>query len=375
MTHSRVSVTAQEQCRRMEGGCPPLLSVLVLNWNGERFLRPCFNSLLLESSPEVELILVDNGSTDQSVERVRKEFPQVRVIEHGQNLGFSRGYNKAVPQARGGILAFLNNDTTVEPGWWKPLVQMLSRRSEIGVLTCKLLLRNTETLNNAGGYFKLWTGGGELGYGREVDHFPSSKVIEPFFASGAAMAIRKETFEKLGGFDETLFAYGEDLDLSWRARLMGLKVRYVPESAVHHHHSGTWGVFNPQKVRLVTRHHLRAVLKCLSWPHLLHSVPAYVLFAIAKGLALSVIQRTPAYVTNVLLALWDLAAGCPEIWRSRRRVQAFRTISDRDALRSENFGLLDPPWEFLRILRVARQLNSRLRSALVENSAQEANDE
>lgn len=337
----------------------PTVSVLVLNWNGERFLRACLGSLVQDACPHVEIVLVDNGSNDGSLALVRKEFPQVRIIANGSNLGFSRGYNAAVPQARGRFLVFLNNDTVVEPGWLIPLIDRLLEDSSIGITTCKLLFLGTRILNNAGGYLKLWTGCGELGYGRDGDYLPKNKVVEPFYGAGAAMAIRRELFERLGGFDDAIFAYGEDLDLSWRVRLAGYKVRYVPESVVHHHFSGTWGVFNPRKVRMVTRHHIRAMVKSLSWANLLHALPAYVLFALAKGTALSVVKKSPSYLVSVVLALGDLVRNWGELWQQRRATQKLRVVPDRKVLKSEGFGLLDTPWEFWRVLRVAQKVRGK----------------
>lgn len=338
----------------------PLVSVLVLNWNGKRFLRPCLRSLLGNTCPHVELILVDNGSTDESVSLVRSEFPEVRIVGHNDNLGFSQGYNVAVSHAKGRFLIFLNNDTVVKRGWLVPLIQHLIDNRDVGITTSKILFQGTQVVNTAGGYLKLWTGVGELGYGQPEEALPAGRLIEPFYASGAAMAIRRDLFEQLGRFDDRMFAYGEDLDLSWRARLAGYRIVHISESIVYHHLSGTWGGLNPRKVRMVTSHYIRAMLKCLSVMNLLHSLPAHVAFAVVKGLALSMIKTTPAYLVSVVAAFGDVIRDRNEIRRGRRTTQRLRRNPDRVALSSENFGLLDSPWHFWRLLRLTQKIDRQV---------------
>lgn len=333
----------------------PLVSILVLNWNGKQYLRPCLESLRSDICSHVELVVVDNGSSDGSVLLVQEEFPEVKVVVHAGNLGFSRAYNGAVTHVGGSYLVFLNNDTEVERGWLEPLIDQLLERPEIGIVACKLLFFGTRILNGAGGYTKLWTGGGELGFGLDESAFPGNRVIEPFYASGAAMAIRRQLFEHLGGFDEAMFSYGEDSDLAWRARLSGYRVAYCPNSVVHHHFSATWKAFDPHKLRMTTRHRLRGMLKCLSVVNVVHSIPAYMSFALAKGTALSVIESKPSYLLSVLLAFGDIMRSSRDLWRQRSKTQALRVVPDRDVLNSENFGLLTTPWQLWRALGVAKR--------------------
>ncbi len=301
--------------------------------------------------------MVDNGSTDASLELARKEFPQVRIIPNGRNLGFSRGYNIAVPQAKGRLLVFLNNDTEVVSGWLSSLVETLLRRPEAGVVAAKILIHGTGMLNCAGGYLKLWTGCGEIGLGLDEHSALVDKVIEPFYASGAAMALTRELFEKLGGFDDEMFAYGEDLDLCWRARLMGYRIVYAPKSVVYHRFSGTAGILNPWKVGMVTRHQIRSNIRCLSLINLLHSVPAYMLFALAKGFSLSLVTRNPAFAVSVITAVVDSLRFLPVVWKSRQWVQRLRTAPDSKVLSSEDFGLLQSPWRLWQVMRIVQSIS------------------
>lgn len=345
-----------------------MVSILVLNWNGEHYLRQCLNGLVQDACQHIEIVLVDNGSNDRSVALTANVFPRVRIIANPTNLGFSGGYNAAAPHARGRVLVLLNNDILVREGWIDPLIEPLLNDPKVGITTSKVLFLGTRILNSAGGYLKLWTGGGELGFGRDEASLPVDRIIEPFYASGAAMAIRKEVFERLGGFDSAMFAYGEDLDLSWRARLAGYKIRYVPGSVVYHHFSGTLGGFSPQKVRMVTHHHLRAMGKCLSAFSLLHSLPAYIMFALSKGIALTVIKRDFAYLVSVVSAVGDAIRGVGELRKQRQATRMHKMLPDRMALRSEGFGLMTSPWEFWRVLRVAEEIAKHRAEAEVETT-------
>lgn len=335
----------------------PIASVLVLNWNGLRFLAPCLSSVLADACDHVEVVLIDNGSADGSVALVGAQFPNVKIIQHKTNLGFSVGYNVAVPRTRGQILVFLNNDTVVSKGWLDPLVEPLQKQSQVGLTTSKILFFGTNRINAAGGKLKLWTGANELGYGFDEALF-SEPGLEPFFALGAAMAIRRSLFRQLGGFDDGIFAYGEDVDLSWRARLLGYKVSYVPQSIVYHHHSGTLSVFNPSKVRMVTRGQLIAMIKSLSIFNLAHSLPAYAVFALLKGATLAVVRRDSRFVWSVVLGFVDIARAGRTIWQKRRSAQTTRHLPDATLLQSAGFGLVESPGEFWRILKVAREISA-----------------
>lgn len=337
----------------------PFVSVLVLNWNGQRYLRECFNSLRYNSCPHVEVVLIDNGSQDNSVDFTREEFPNVRIIRHGENLGFCQGYNLAVEAVQAAFLVFLNNDTVVEQGWLEPLIGCLHGESDVAIATSKILFLGSRTINMAGGILKLWTGPADLGYGQDESLLERLGAIEPFYGSGAAMAIRRDLFQLVGGFDRDYFAYGEDLDLSWRLRLIGYRVRLVRESVVHHHHSGTLGLFNPRKVRLVTRNHLSSLIKCLALHNALHAVPAYITFALLKGVALSFVRRDASFLFAILLSIKEVVVEFPALLRRRRETQLRRRVVDAKVLKSEQSGLITSPREWMRVLSVAR---SRARS-------------
>ena len=339
----------------------PLVSVTVLNWNGERLLRRCLESLSQDACPHVELVLIDNGSTDGSVPLVRHEFPDVSVIALPTNLGVAGGRNAAISHLRGTFVVFLDNDVVVDRGWLPPLIDLLSTHPQAGIATPKMILSELpDRLHGVGGYLKLWTGHRELGYGRPAGAYPPGRVVEPFFAFGAALATSKRLLEHLRGFDDEMFPTGvEDLDLAWRARLSGYKVFCVTDSVVYHHLSATRGVLTPESLSLQVQHLLYTMTKCLSWPNLVHTLPVYAAYAVTMSAALSLISGNPRFFGAVLRALRRFVASIPRAWRRRVVTQRLRAVPDPMALHSEGFGLLETPGELWRKLHVMMDISRR----------------
>lgn len=333
-------MTASElPCRHPDFGHSEFYaSVVVLAWNGREFLPECLNSVRADACRHVEIIVVDNGSTDGSAQFVRVSFPDAILIENGANLGFSKGCNIGAKRARGEALVFLNQDTRVEPGWLAHLVSPVLLDKGVGVSTGKLLLGDTARIDCTGGYLTLWTGPGSLHHGVPQDDVVKG-ILRPFFGCGAAMAVRRELFLSIGGFDEQIFAFGDDLDLSWRLRLLGFGVVYAPFATIHHAHSGSWGVLTPRKFRLVTENHIRVLLKCLSGPNLLHALLGYIAFATLKAMVLGFLYRDPTFVRHVGGALRSNMRKWRTLRRDRAAVQMHRKKSDRAILASDGFGL------------------------------------
>jgi GT2 family glycosyltransferase len=335
----------------------PTVSILILNWQGEQYLKLCLQSLLPDLCPHVEVLVVDNGSRNGSLNIVSKEYPWVRLVAHKTNLGFSRGYNAAVPYAKGHILVFLNNDVVCRRGWLDPLIEPLLKNEKIGITTCKVLLSGSPLLNCAGGYLKLWTGGGEIGFGYPEDLF--NEYSEPFYAPGVVMAIRRDLFEKIGGFDNDIFAYCEDLDLCWRARLRGYKILYVPKAVVYHSYSASWGTLSPRKFEMVTRHYIRVMIKCLSWSYLFHSLPAYILFSLTKAAILTILTRENRYFLKIFTAFREILCDFANLMAQRQATQRTRRLRDKELLKSAGFGYLESPRHYWNVYRLLRQRNKQ----------------
>jgi GT2 family glycosyltransferase len=199
----------------------PLLSIIIPHYNGAHHLTTCFNSLRAQTYPHLEIILADNGSTDESVALTQRDFPEVKILEFGRNLGLTGAINRGIEQTRGEIIVPLNNDTEVTSGWAQVLVDMLQAYPEAGIVACKMLLFNQrDTLHSAGDGF----GVDGIPINRGVwckDEGQFDRDVYIFGGCGGAVAYRREMLNDIGLFDEDLFMYLEDVDLNWRAQLAG----------------------------------------------------------------------------------------------------------------------------------------------------------
>ncbi|MCG2767418.1 MAG: glycosyltransferase family 2 protein [Anaerolineae bacterium] len=218
-----------------------MISVIIPNWNGTTLLPGCLDSLRTQTHPDYEVILVDNASTDDSVEMIRREYPEVRVLELARNLGLTGGVNAGIAIARGEIIALLNNDAEASPAWLTELEAALARHPEAGSVASKMLLYDhPKTINSAGDFYRTDGILGNRGVWQQDDgEFDQEDFV--FGGCGGAVAYRRTLLEQIGLFDEDLFMYCEDVDLSWRAQLAGWGCVYAPLAVVHHRLSATGG--------------------------------------------------------------------------------------------------------------------------------------
>ncbi|MCX7851955.1 MAG: glycosyltransferase, partial [Caldilineales bacterium] len=216
-------------------------SVIIANWNGARHLRVCLESLRRQTHPDFEVIVVDNGSTDDSVAMVQREYPEVRLLALPENCGFVVACNRGAALAQGEVLVMLNNDTEAEPGWLEALCRALEAHPEAGAAASKLLLFDRrDTLHSAGDILGPDFMPANRGVW-EVDRGQYDHDRWVFGACGGAAAYRRTVWEQLGGFDERLYMYLEDVDLAWRMQRAGWRTLFVPEARVYHHLSATGG--------------------------------------------------------------------------------------------------------------------------------------
>ena len=220
-----------------------LLSVVIVNWNSRDDLRACLLSLRGQTHRELEVVVVDNGSTDGSGEMVRREFAEFTLFCEGENLGFAEACNRGIDKSHGDWIALLNNDACAEPGWAEALVRAIeSAPPDCGMLQSLLLYQDRPTIINSTGIELTYSGGGrdrDGGKPRE-EAMPSRDL---FCATAGAAAYRRAMLDGIklptGYFDRNHFMYYEDLDLGWRARLAGWSARYVPDSVVFHRWHGS----------------------------------------------------------------------------------------------------------------------------------------
>ena len=246
------------------------LSVVILNWNGRRHLERYLPSVVAHTEGDAKVIVADNGSTDDSLQWLRLNYPEVGVIRLDRNYGFAGGYNRALKEIKSEYVLLLNSDVEVRAGWWQPLVEVLDTESDVAAVAPKLLADMERTkfeyAGAAGGFIDY------LGYpfcrGRilsyvEEDGGQYNDRRDIFWASGAALCCRREVFESLGGFDEDFFAHMEEIDLQWRMQLAGWRIVVEPKSVVYHLGGGTLPA-SSRKIFLNHRNNLAMLFKCAS---------------------------------------------------------------------------------------------------------------
>jgi GT2 family glycosyltransferase len=304
---------------------PRDVSVIVVNFNGQRWLEGCLTALHAQMTSEQELILVDNGSNDSSIDLARNRFPDVRVLALGQNLGFAGGNNAGARIAGGHYLAFLNNDTVPQRDWLSALRRPLDRDPSVGLTTSRIVyLHDPSVIDSAGdGYLRA---GGAYKRFHGQDFTLASDSGDVFGACGAACMVRRDLFVELGGFDEDFFMVYEDVDLSYRVRLRGHRCIYVADAIVHHAGGASLGRSSREAVFLGQRNLEWTYLKNTPLTLLIWSLPSHVLY---DGAAL-VFYGRKGFLSTYLKGKWAVLKGIPALLRKRSVVQNNRLTTTRN---------------------------------------------
>lgn len=246
----------------------PKVAIVILNWNGKHFLQQYLPSVLSTNYPAFTVYVADNGSTDDSVNFLKDQFQQVKIIAMKENSGFTGGYNESLKSVDEELIVLLNSDIEVDPNWIQPAVDLFMKDEKIAAVQPKILDYHArdqfEYAGAAGGWIDKY--GYPFSRGRifddiEKDHHQYDKVQQIFWASGAAMIIKKKLFFEVGGFDPFFFAHQEEIDLCWRLQLAGYKIMSCPNSVVYHVGGGTLKKENPQKTYLNFRNNLIMLFK------------------------------------------------------------------------------------------------------------------
>jgi len=335
----------------------PLVSVIVVNYNRAQLLRDCLASLLTQTYQPLEIIVVDNGSTDGSA-AVAEEFgcERVRLVRLQTNQGFGQANNIGIGEAKGAFLALLNNDAMAQPDWVERMMEvaLADGQERTGMWACKILLFNSRVIDKAG--HLIYPDGQNRGRGTgHLDQGQYQDVEDALFPDGCAALYRKEAVVEAGGFDPDFFAYADDADLGLRLQLLGWGCRYVPNAVVHHRHSATSGAYSERKIYLVERNRFWLALKSFPVSLLL----AGVFFTLNRwfwNLAAATLGRGPAgnftrelsswaLARVIVRAYWDGFLKMGPILARRKEVRAHRRLSDGDL------------WRLLRRFRIsAREL-------------------
>lgn len=251
----------------------PLCAVIILNWNGAKLLRRFLPSVVANTNANYgKVIVADNGSTDESLQVLSEEFPDVEVIKFVKNYGFAGGYNHAIKAVRSKYkyVVLLNSDVETPQGWLEPLVEFLESHPEVGAVQPKLLSYNQKDMfeyAGASGGFLDCNGypycRGRIFANCERDNGQYDNPISIFWATGAALTVRTELYLNVGGLDEDFFAHMEEIDLCWRILLTGEQIMVVPQSHVYHLGGGSLPASNPRKTYLNFRNNLLLLHKNL----------------------------------------------------------------------------------------------------------------
>lgn len=313
---------AQEPlCSGPEG--PREASVIIPTYNGLRYLGDCLRSVFHEVGSGDEVVVVDNASGDGSPDFVAGHYPDAILVRNAENRGFAAACNQGARLACGQILVFLNQDTRVEPGWLEALVRGLDEQTAVGLTTSRLLLMAHPNRIHLCGQDVHYTGlvfG--RGYGEPADTFDVDGDVNA--VSGASFAIGRQLWEALGGFDEALYMYYEETDLSWRAQLAGYRCRYVSASQAYHDYSPTQPSFS--RLFYSFRNRIIMLLKNWQWVTLLLLLPALCLAELIE-VSLAMMQGWRGMRAKLLAQAWIVTHG-RELCRMRARAQAVRQVPD-----------------------------------------------
>jgi GT2 family glycosyltransferase len=305
------------------------VSVIIVNWNGRRHLVECLHSLGRQTFRHFETIVVDNGSKDDSVSWVRKAFPSAKVVALPENTGFCYANNLGYAISQGRFIALLNNDTKVRPDWLFCFYNQMRNDERIGICaSCIVRYDDPNMLDAAGDGYDFAGVGFRRGHGEWADRYKQNGDV--FGACAAAAMYRKSMLEKIGFFDEDFFAVGEDIDLSFRAKMAGYRCVYVPDAIVHHKVSATVGVGSDFQIYQARRNveyvyfkNMPFVLILLSFPmHLLYNLLTFA-HALRQG-------RVPVF----LKAKGDFLINFLKVCKKRKAIQVRRKISLSELLSS-----------------------------------------
>ena len=246
-----------------QGDSFPIISAVIPNWNGKTFLKECLDSLLNQTFKDYELILVDNGSNDGSVEFIKNNYPMVKILAQPTNRGVAAGLNIGIRESKGKYIALFNNDIVVDRHWMSKMYRILEENNDVGFCASKMLFYiQPDIINAAGDNFTNYGESINIGFKeKDCSQYNISRYV--FSACAGAAIYRRAMLEEIGLFDEDFITIYEDIDLGFRAQWRGWKCFYVSEAAVYHHGSATIGYSSPMHIFYLNRNNLNLIIKNL----------------------------------------------------------------------------------------------------------------
>jgi len=298
------------------------VSVIIVNWNGKQHLEECLDSLSKQTFKAFETILVDNGSVDGSTEFVETNFPGVKIVRLDKNEGFCRGNNIGLQHARGNFIALLNNDTLVDMNWLEELFKAMTKHYHVGICaSCIVNYYSRDVLDTAGDGFDLCGVGYKIGEGMPVTKFQKERYV--FGACAGAALYRRSMIDEIGFFDERFFALGEDLDLSFRARLAGYKCLYVPGAIVYHKVNRTVGRNSDFLLYHSRRNVEYTFFKNMPFPLIIATLPLHIIYNFLTFVQAFLDKRIKVFLKSKK----DFLKNFKKIYGLRKEIQKKRKIS------------------------------------------------
>lgn len=326
----------------------PLVSLIIVNWNGLKMLKDCFFSLAEINYPNWEVILVDNGSNDGSQEFARKfKFPhsQLKIIQNKTNLGFAEPNNQGYRASKGKYILLLNNDTKVKKDFLNKMVKRMEQDPQIGVSQPKIyLMEKPGFLDNTGSYLtRIGLLKHEGFLEKDGPCFNQEKQI--FAAKGACMLIKREVIEKVGLFDKDFFAYFEESDFCWRVWLVGYRVIYYPQTFIFHKLGATSKKMNQFSLNYHSiKNRIASLVKNLEFKSLFTIFPLHLFFLFSLG-TFYLLRFQFGKVKMIIAAIYWNLIHLPGLLSQRRKIQQLRTVSEDEILR-----LVGRKWPFRQML-------------------------
>jgi GT2 family glycosyltransferase len=324
----------------------PFVSIVVLNYNGKAFLEACLSSIFKIRYPRssYEIILVDNASTDGSVEYVRNNFPSIRLLALNKNYGFTEGNNKGAELAHGDFIVFLNNDTIVDENWLNELTDVALIDSKIGICGSKIMSMKHRNVTQYNGRHFHVLGGVMPGASRphKTEFGKEFNVVGS--VQGSSFLVRRDVFNSIGRFDKDYFLYSDEVDICYRAWISGYYVAYAANSIVYHYGSGTTGALNsnrsgilydrlksPLHVYYGTRNSILNMLKNLELRNMVLGVVFSSFFLLFQFLVLLMDGDAKNMKLLIRASIWPIT-NLKSVWKKRFHVQARRKFSDKKLL-------------------------------------------
>lgn len=349
----------------------PTVSILVVNYNGKRHLEEFLNSALNLDYPKdkYEIVIVDNGSNDGSSNFLKEKYgefiekkksPTLKIIQLDKNYGFAGGNNRGVKYCSGEYLALINNDTIFDKNWLIELVKAAIKHPNAIYGSKMLWYAKKDIIIYGGGKLLAWGWPMHLWLYESDKNDHRKEPEKTFYADGCGFLIPKKIYLEIGGFDESYFAYAEDYELSWKARLFGYEVYFVPTAKFYHKISATGGEFSPFHIYHLNRNHLRSIIKFAEFSTMIVMVPLFMLHGILNYLIIHLYkERKPALIIPLLKAYIDVIRDLPRLIKIRAEYQKNRKINDKNF---KNEGLImsftDSMREVLNVLRRRKRVRS-----------------